>query len=95
MEKRGKRLEGVSRTVRSSRKAKAPKSLALIERGIGSGASFSAAMTALLGDVVAGRVSVQVATVGCKITNQLLRLAELQRKARLTRPAPKTKMLEA
>ncbi len=66
---------------RASRIAKvAPKSIALAERGIHTGAEFASVMSALLTDTIAGRIDPQVANSVCNISGKLLKVVELQYK---------------
>lgn len=58
----------------------APKSIALAERGIHTGAEFASVMSALLTDTIAGRIDPQVSNAVCNISGKLLKAVELQYK---------------
>lgn len=58
----------------------APRSIALAEQGIHTGAQFASVMSALLTDTIAGRIDPQVANSVCNISGKLLKVVELQYK---------------
>lgn len=58
----------------------APRSIALAEKGIHTGAQFASVMSALLTDTIAGRIDPQVANSVCNISGKLLKVVELQYK---------------
>jgi len=55
-----------------------PRSVALAERGIHTGADFASVMSALLSDTIAGRVDPQISNAACNISGKLLKVVELQ-----------------
>lgn len=70
-----------TRKKRSTNTQKAtPRSIALAERGITTGAEFATVMSALLTDTIAGRIQPQTANAVCNISGKLLKVVELQYK---------------
>lgn len=61
-----------------------PKSAEVAERGITTGADFANLMSALMADVICGRLKPEIATATCKAGGQLLRVVELQMKHGVT-----------
>lgn len=58
----------------------APRALAISERGIRTGADFANTMSALMSDIIAGRVAPQVGNAACNAGGKLLKAAEMQMK---------------
>lgn len=57
-----------------------PRSLAISEKGIRTGADFANVMSALMGDLIAGRVTPQVGNATCNVGGKLLKIVEMQQK---------------
>src|SRR3990167_7146050 len=72
-----------------------PRSLAISERGIRTGADFANVMSALMGDLIAGRVTPQVGNATCNVGGKLLKIVEMQHRYGTTGEgnAPKTLVL--
>jgi hypothetical protein len=59
---------------------RAPKSLAIAERGISTGHQFSALMSAIMSDLLSGAVTPGVANATCNAGGKLLKMVELNLK---------------
>jgi hypothetical protein len=59
---------------------KRPVSLAIAERGISTGNDFAAFMSAMMGDLISGRLSPGVGNAACNAGGKLLKVVELQMK---------------
>ena len=73
-----------------------PRALAISERGIRTGADFANVMSALMGDLIAGRVTPQVGNATCNVGGKLLKIVEMQHRYGTTGDSgmsPKTIML--
>lgn len=57
-----------------------PKSLAIADRGINTGAEFGNCMSALMADVLAGRVTPSVGNAVCNAGGKLLKVVEMQQR---------------
>lgn len=57
---------------------RAPRSIAYTEAGVRTGADFANLMSALMGDVIEGTISPNVANAACNAGRQLLRVVEMQ-----------------
>lgn len=57
-----------------------PRSLAISERGIRTGADFANVMSALMGDLIAGRITPQVGNATCNVGGKLLKIVEMQQR---------------
>ena len=57
-----------------------PKSLEVSERGISTGAHFAGLMSALMSDIIAGRVTPAVGNAACNAGGKLLKVVEMQYK---------------
>ena len=57
-----------------------PRALAISERGIRTGADFANVMSALMGDIISGRVTPGVGNAACNAGGKLLRIVEMQHK---------------
>lgn len=57
-----------------------PRSLAISEKGIATGSQFAALMSALMGDIVSGRVTPAVGNATCNAGGKLLKVVEMQYK---------------
>lgn len=57
-----------------------PRSLIYTERGIRTAADFANVMSALMGDLISGRVTPQVGNATCNVGGKLLRIVEMQHK---------------
>lgn len=55
-----------------------PRALEISERGIRTGADFANVMSALMGDLIAGRVTPQVGNATCNVGGKLLKIVEMQ-----------------
>ena len=55
-----------------------PRALEISERGIRTGADFANVMSALMGDLIAGRVTPQVGNAACNVGGKLLKIVEMQ-----------------
>lgn len=60
--------------------AKGSKALALAERNIKTGQQFAGLMSALMGDVIAGRIAPNVSNAACNAGGKLLKVVEMQHK---------------
>lgn len=56
----------------------APRSIVVTKRGVRSGADFADLMSALMGDVIEGTITPNVANAACNAGRQLLRITEMQ-----------------
>lgn len=56
----------------------APRSLIVTATGVRTGEDFAALMSALMGDVIEGTISPNVANAACNAGRQLLRITEMQ-----------------
>lgn len=72
-----------------------PRSLIISERGIRTGADFANVMSALMGDLIAGRVTPQVGNATCNVGGKLLKIVEMQQRYGTAGPGgnPKSLML--
>ena len=73
-----------------------PRALEISERGIRTGADFANVMSALMGDLIAGRVTPQVGNATCNVGGKLLKIVEMQHRYGTTGDngtSPKTLML--
>lgn len=57
-----------------------PRSLALAERGVKTGADFANMMSALLSDIIADRITPSKANAACNAGSKLLKVVEMQYK---------------
>lgn len=57
-----------------------PRSLAISERGVRTGKDFANLMSALMSDVIAGRVTPSVGNAACNAGGKLLKVVEMQYK---------------
>ena len=55
-----------------------PASLAISERGIRTGGDFAQLMSALMSDIIGGRVTPQVGNAACNAGGKLLKIVEMQ-----------------
>lgn len=55
-----------------------PRSLSISERGITTGNDFACCMSALMSDVLAGRVTPSTANAACNAGGKLLKVVEMQ-----------------
>lgn len=60
--------------------ARIPRSLALAQRGIKTGADFSQTMSALMSDLIEGAITPQVGNAVCNAGGKLLKVVEMQYK---------------
>jgi hypothetical protein len=71
--------EGASpRGANTRRDPAIPRSLSITGRGVRSGEDFADLMSALMGDVIEGSISPNVANAACNAGRQLLRITEMQ-----------------
>lgn len=59
---------------------KQPRSLAASERGVRTGGDFAQLMSALMSDIIAGRVTPAVGNAACNAGGKLLKIVEMQYK---------------
>lgn len=57
-----------------------PRSLKITERGIKTGSQFAGLMSALMGDIISGRVTPAVGNATCNAGGKLLKIVEMQYK---------------
>jgi len=57
-----------------------PRSLAVSERGIKTGADFASLMSSLMVDIISGRVTPAVGNAACNAGGKLLKVVEMQYK---------------
>jgi len=57
-----------------------PKSLAIAEHGVNTGAEFGQCMSALMADVLAGRITPSVGNAVCNAGGKLLKVVEMQQR---------------
>lgn len=57
-----------------------PRSLAIADRGIKTGSDFADMMSALMSDLVAGRVTPQIGNATCNAGGKLLKIVDMQYK---------------
>lgn len=57
-----------------------PRSLSISERGIKTGAQFANLMSAMMGDIISGRVTPAVGNAACNAGGKLLKVVEMQYK---------------
>ena len=57
-----------------------PRSLAISERGIHTGADFARLMSSLMGDIISGRVTPAIGNAACNAGGKLLKVVEMQYK---------------
>lgn len=57
-----------------------PRSLAISERGIRTGSDFAGFVSALMGDIISGRVTPSVGNAACNAGGKLLKIVEMQYK---------------
>lgn len=62
----------------ATRETSDPRSLAISEAGIRTGAHFADLMSALMSDIIAGRVTPQVGNAACNAGGKLLKVVEMQ-----------------
>lgn len=55
-----------------------PRSLVFAERGIRTGSDFANMMSALMSDIIAGRITPQVGNAACNAGTKLLKIVEMQ-----------------
>lgn len=55
-----------------------PRSLAMFDRGIRNGNDFASLMVALMGDIIAGRITPKVGNAACNAGGKLLKVVEMQ-----------------
>lgn len=70
-----------------------PRSLAISERGIRTGSDFAGMMSALMGDLIAGRITPQVGNAVCNAGGKLLKVVEMQHKFGTQAGAPDQRVL--
>lgn len=55
-----------------------PRSLALAERGVKTGADFANMMSALMSDIISERIAPEIANAACNAGGKLLKVVEMQ-----------------
>lgn len=65
---------------------KSPRSLAIFERGIETGAQFAQAMSALMSDLISGTITPNVGNAVCNAGGKLLKVVEMQHKYGTSQP---------
>jgi hypothetical protein len=73
-----KQEQGTTQAVPQTTQESAPRSLAISERGIRTGCDFANMMSALISDIIAGRVTPQVGNAACNAGGKLLKIVEMQ-----------------
>lgn len=68
------------KTVANRQKKAEPRSLAISERGIRTGSDFANLMSAMMGDIISGRVTPAVGNAACNAGGKLLKIVEMQQK---------------
>lgn len=76
------------------RKEGGPRSVPLAKRGISTAAEFSAVMSALMGDLLEGRVDPRVGSAVCNAGGKLLKIVEMQYRYGKTVPGQSEKALQ-
>lgn len=71
-----------------------PRALAISEQGIRTGADFANVMSALIGDLISGRVTPQVGNAACNVGGKLLKVVEMQMKYGTTVGGSSEKVLQ-
>jgi len=71
-----------------------PRSLAIAKSGIKTGHDFAAMMSALMSDLIDGRVTPSVGNAACNAGGKLLKVVEMQYKYGSTAPGSTRKILE-
>lgn len=71
----------------------APKSLVLAEQGVKTGRDFANLMSALMSDVISGRITPNVGNAACNAGGKLLKVVEMQYKYGST-AGPNDRVLE-
>lgn len=61
-------------------KSSEPRSLAISEKGIKTGSQFANLMSAMMGDIISGRVTPAVGNAACNAGGKLLKIVEMQYK---------------
>ena len=69
---------GTKRQARVGNRKNHPRSFAIAERGIETGPDFARFMSALIGDIVARRVSPDIGNAACNAGGKLLKVVEMQ-----------------
>jgi hypothetical protein len=57
-----------------------PRSLAVAESGIRTGSEFASLMSAMMGDILSGRITPSVGNAACNAGGKLLKIVEMQYK---------------
>lgn len=70
------------------------RSAAITRRGINTGADLVAVFSALIGDVIEGRITPNVANAACNVSGKLLKTVELQHKYGVKRSGVTSRVLE-
>lgn len=70
--------QGTSTTSVGQKNVGEPRSLGISEKGIHTGADFAGLMSALMSDIIAGRVTPQVGNAACNAGGKLLKIVEMQ-----------------
>ncbi len=78
-------------------KAQAPRSLVIAARGVKTGDDFAGLMSALMSDLIEGRVTPQIGNATCNAGGKLLKVVELQYKyaTNSKEPRPRRKLILA
>lgn len=61
-------------------RSKDPRSLEISDAGVKTGAQFASLMSALMGDIISGRVTPDVGNAACNAGGKLLKIVEMQYK---------------
>lgn len=69
---------GTSESITKGRKAKNPESLGIAAKGVKTGGDFASLMSALMGDLISGKVTPQVGNAVCNAGGKLLKIVEMQ-----------------
>ena len=71
---------GQPRNTKDKAPTDSPRSLAIADRGIKTGSDFADMMSALMSDLIAGRVTPQIGNATCNAGGKLLKVVEMQYK---------------
>lgn len=75
--------------------AEAPRSIAIGAAGVSTGEDFAKLMSALMSDVLEGRISTDVANAACNAGGKLLKVVEMQYRygAKASEPRPAFRLI--
>lgn len=76
----GKKQNLASERKKVVARSKDPRSLEISDAGIKTGSQFASLMSALIGDIISGRVTPGVGNAACNAGGKLLKIVEMQYK---------------